>query len=165
MGQFGSELDLDLQINAGIGHRLHYKANEICPILPSEVFSDTKEVKFEDLTLKLFHAPGETDDQIAVFIPEIKFLCPADNVYPHFPNLYPIRGAPTRSVSQWCESVKMMTSLESEYMTGCHGPVVRGRQEIKSRAYIKHFLRAYKTLLTDAGENVQKWTRLSSTRR
>ena len=134
MGQFGTQLDPKLQINAGIGPRLHYKQTEICPVLPTDVFSEEKEIKFEDLTVKLIHAPGETDDQIAVFIPELKFLCPADNVYPHFPNLYPIRGAPTRSVRQWCDSVKIMTELEAEFMTGCHGPVVRGKGQIKSTA-------------------------------
>ena len=53
------------------------------------------------------HAPGETDDQIAIYVPELKLLCPADDIYPHFPNLYPIRGAPVRSVTQWSATLRL----------------------------------------------------------
>jgi len=79
----------------------------------------------------VFHAPGETDDQLAVYIPELKMLCPADNVYPHFPNLYPIRGAPVRSVRQWSQTVKNFAKLDIETMIGCHGPVVHGAAKIQ----------------------------------
>ena len=42
------------------------------------------------MTLK--HCPGETPDQIVVWLPEKKVLIAADNYYKSFPNLYAIRG-------------------------------------------------------------------------
>ncbi len=44
------------------------------------------------ITLELFHAPGESEDQLAVFWPDQAALFPADNIYRTFPNLYAIRG-------------------------------------------------------------------------
>ena len=57
-------------------------------------------------------------------------LCPADNVYPHFPNLYPIRGAPVRDVRQWANTIQMFMELRATTMIGCHGPVVHGGEAI-----------------------------------
>ena len=88
--------------------------------------------------ISVFHAPGETDDQIAVYINELKLLCPADNVYPHFPNIYPIRGAPSRSAIQWANTIKMFSAMEIDTMIGCHGPVVHGADEIKTILNIYH---------------------------
>lgn len=68
---------------------------------------------------------------MAVYIPELKVLCPADNVYPHFPNLYPIRGAPVRNVRQWCDTVNKFAQLDATTMIGCHGPIVHGQAKIQ----------------------------------
>ncbi len=46
----------------------------------------------------LYHAPGETNDQIIVHWPAKDVLFPAANVYRAFPNLYAIRGTMTRYV-------------------------------------------------------------------
>ena len=46
----------------------------------------------------LYHAPGETNDQIIVHWPEEGVLCPADNIYRAFPNLYAVRGTAARYV-------------------------------------------------------------------
>ena len=48
------------------------------------------------LELELFHAPGESPDQIGVYWPEKKVLFPADNIYKAFPNIYAIRGGESR---------------------------------------------------------------------
>ena len=87
-------------------------------------------IPFGKFTIQLFHAPGETDDQISIFIPEVSVLIPADNVYPHFPNLYPIRGAPVRSVRQWAKTVANFRKFKAEHMIGMHSPVVHGAEKI-----------------------------------
>ena len=97
---------------------------------PSKTFENEVSIPFGKFTINLFHAPGETDDQISIFIPEEKVLIPADNVYPHFPNLYPIRGAPVRSVRQWANTVANFRKLKAEHMIGMHSPVVHGAKEI-----------------------------------
>jgi glyoxylase-like metal-dependent hydrolase (beta-lactamase superfamily II) len=48
--------------------------------------------------LVLYHAPGETNDQIMVWWPKKQILFPADNIYRAFPNLYAVRGTMTRYV-------------------------------------------------------------------
>ena len=48
------------------------------------------------IDLVLYHAPGETNDQIIVHWPEQDVLCPADNIYRAFPNLYAVRGTAAR---------------------------------------------------------------------
>ena len=48
------------------------------------------------VNLELYHAPGETNDQIIVWWPSRRILFPADNIYRAFPNLYAIRGTMSR---------------------------------------------------------------------
>ena len=50
------------------------------------------------IDLVLYHAPGETNDQIIVHWPEQDVLCPADNIYRAFPNLYAVRGTAARYI-------------------------------------------------------------------
>ena len=63
------------------------------------------------LKLELIHAPGETNDQIVVWLPEKRVLIAADNYYESFPNLYAIRGTPHRDVTQWVRSLDRMRAL------------------------------------------------------
>ena len=52
------------------------------PILPTVTFKKELEVILAgDLQIKLIHSPGETDDQILVWLPKIKTLIPGDNIY------------------------------------------------------------------------------------
>ena len=51
-GQFGQMLEIDQQINAGIGYRLAYHGHSVCAILPTESFDDSVELNFHDLTFK-----------------------------------------------------------------------------------------------------------------
>ena len=44
------------------------------------------------MNVRLIHIPGETPDQIGVWLPDSKVMLPADDVYKAFPNLYAIRG-------------------------------------------------------------------------
>ena len=45
-------LEIDQQINAGIGHRLAYHGHSVCAILPTESFEDSVDLNFHDLTFK-----------------------------------------------------------------------------------------------------------------
>ena len=45
-------LEIDQQINAGIGHRLAYHGHSVCAILPTESFEDSIDLDFHDLTFK-----------------------------------------------------------------------------------------------------------------
>ena len=63
---------------------------------PTDTFEDKLEITEAGFDLVLYHAPGETNDQIIVHWPEKDAVFPADNLYRAFPNLYAIRGTTSR---------------------------------------------------------------------
>ena len=99
--QFGQFLPSSQHINSGIGPCLRGVDQET-PIdlaFPTITFDRELSVTISGVDVQLLHAPGETDDQIVVYLPALKLLCPADNIYKAFPNLYAIRGTPARYIS------------------------------------------------------------------
>ena len=67
-------------------------------IAPNLTFEKELKLNIAGIQLELFHAPGETDDQIFVWLPEFNALMPGDNFYETFPNLYTLRGTSHRDV-------------------------------------------------------------------
>ena len=85
-------------------HMLIFR-NEIPPlpasfnIVPTHKFDDKLDINpVKGVNLTLYHAPGETNDQIIVWWPQKRMLFPADNIYRAFPNLYAIRGTSARYI-------------------------------------------------------------------
>ena len=132
MRQFGSLLPQDGLINAGIGRRLEYDETKTLGILtPGKTFSgDRLDLEIAGLKLVLFHAPGETPDQIFVWMPEKSVLLPADNYYKSFPNLYAIRGTAYRDVTRWVASIDKMRDLRPAYLVPHHTRPLSGADEI-----------------------------------
>jgi alkyl sulfatase BDS1-like metallo-beta-lactamase superfamily hydrolase len=83
MRQFGSLLPEGGIVNCGIGPELKFDENSTIAILPpTRTFgSDLLELDIAGLKLVLRHAPGETPDQIIIWLPQKKVLLPADNFY------------------------------------------------------------------------------------
>ena len=65
-------------------------------VKPTHTFKDKMDIKVAEIDLVLYHAPGETNDQIIIHWPEENVLFPADNIYRAFPNLYAVRGTAAR---------------------------------------------------------------------
>ena len=132
MRQFGTMLPPGGVINAGIGPRLKYdQSKKIALLLPTKTFSgDRLELEIAGLRLILVHAPGETPDQIFIWLPEKKVLLPADNFYKSFPNLYAIRGTAYRDVMLWVNSLDKMRELRPEYLVPQHTRPVIGAEKI-----------------------------------
>jgi alkyl sulfatase BDS1-like metallo-beta-lactamase superfamily hydrolase len=129
-GTFLSEADL---VNAGIGPRLRYdpSSNTVSIIRPNKTFSgDSLDVEIAGLKLHLAHAPGETPDQIYVWLPDKKALLCADNYYKSFPNLYAIRGTSYRDVMDWVRSLDKMRTLQAEYLVPSHTKPIQGKDKI-----------------------------------
>ena len=85
---------------------------------------------FSGIKLTLFHTPGETRDQISVWIPGEKVVIPADNIAKSFPNLSAIRGAPPRDPEAWYHSLDKVRRLRAKYMVPCHLLPVFGEKKI-----------------------------------
>jgi len=80
-------------------------------------------------------APGETADQMIILFEERKVLCPADNVYYAYPNIYALRGTASRSANVWATSLDMMRRIcaehNVEYMCGSHSKPEIGGTHIR----------------------------------
>ena len=130
MRMFGQMLPEDRAETCGIGLRLDYRPENIALARPTKTFSDTLDVTIAGVRVHLAHAPGETPDQIVVWLPDKKVLLPADNIYQAFPNLYTIRGTAYRDVMEWVRSLDMVRDFEAEFLVPCHTRPLTGKDAI-----------------------------------
>ncbi len=101
-------------------------------IAPNTVFKDRLEITLGGEKFVLEHAPGETEDQILVWMPGPKILFPGDNIYRAFPNLYTIRGTSYRDPVQWADSLDRMRALKPEVMVPSHTRPLADAEAIQS---------------------------------
>jgi alkyl sulfatase BDS1-like metallo-beta-lactamase superfamily hydrolase len=122
----------DRFVNAGIGPGLEIGHGGGTPSLlrPNHTFADVLEVQLCGLDVEMVHAPGETSDQIFVWLPSRRVLMPGDNVYKAFPNLYTIRGTPYRDVREWVRSIDKMRALGPEHLVPSHTRPVSGGEQV-----------------------------------
>jgi alkyl sulfatase BDS1-like metallo-beta-lactamase superfamily hydrolase len=132
MRQFGTYLPQGGVLNAGIGPCLIFDDTTTSSLIrPNKTFSGERlNLQISGIRLELVHAPGETNDQIFVWLPEKKVLLPADNFYKSFPNIYAIRGTPYRDVTQWVKSLDKMRDLRPEYLVPSHTRPLVGAENI-----------------------------------
>ena len=128
---FGTVLPEEDLINVGIGSSLSVSKSPTGYIKPDVTFKDKFKTSIAGIELELFHAPGETNDQIFVWLPNHKSLMPGDNVYKTFPNLYTIRGTTHRDVVGWINSIDHMQSFEPEFLFPSHTKPIVGKDKIK----------------------------------
>ena len=134
MRQFGPLLPEGALENAGIGPYLDFDQNtEPGLIRPTKTFDgENMKVTIAGVELELVFAPGETPDQIFVWLPQKKVLLPGDNIYKSFPNLYAIRGTAHRDVMDWVRSLDKMRKLKPEHLVPSHTGPVSGQAEVYS---------------------------------
>ena len=131
---FGNALPKEQIENNGIGPFLEIGRDGRKPGLfyPTKTFTDQIEFEAAGHKIQLFHAPGETNDQLFVWLPEKKALFPGDNFYKTFPNLYTIRGTPYRDLVGWVNSLDIMRYLEPEYLVPSHTRPIVGKEKINT---------------------------------
>ena len=131
---FGNSLPKSEVENNGIGPFLEIGRDGRQPglLYPTKTFKDKLEFVVGGIKVELFHAPGETNDQLFVWLPDKKALFPGDNFYKTFPNLYTIRGTPYRDLAGWVNSIDMMRYLEPEYLIPSHTRPLQGKDNINS---------------------------------
>ncbi len=128
---FGTLLSNEDLINVGIGPSLNVAKSPTGYIKPNVTFKDYLELNIAGIKIELFHAPGETNDQLFVWLPEHKALFPGDNVYKTFPNLYTIRGTTHRDVVGWVNSIDHMMNFDAEYLFPSHTKPIIGKENIE----------------------------------
>lgn len=132
---FGSDLPRsgdDAVINAGIGPFLEISGDvgTVGLVRPTIVVDETLNDTICGVDVELVHAPGESYDQLFVWLPQQKILFPGDNIYKAFPNLYTIRGTPYRDVLAWVGSLDRMRALGADYLVPSHTGFVTGAEQI-----------------------------------
>ncbi len=121
-------------INAGLGPGLGVTGphgGSIGYLPPTKTFVDRLETEICGRDVILQHAPGETDDQIYVYLPDEKILMPGDNIYKAFPNLYTIRGASYRDVKAWAESLDAMRAVGARHLVPSHTRPISGADAVQ----------------------------------
>jgi len=130
--QFGLLLDPALKISNGIGPQLRLESGPTPPLLyPTQTFTGRAEFAAGGVNFELHEAPGETTDQIFVWLPKEKVLFPGDNIYQAFPNLYSTRGVPPRPVRRWIASLDEMRTLAPDFLVPSHTGPIRGASLIQ----------------------------------
>ncbi|MFR7590637.1 MAG: alkyl sulfatase dimerization domain-containing protein [Longibaculum sp.] len=132
--QFGYALNDEEAISQGIGIR-EGKAvgdGQYSFLPPTILYQDDKVCRTIDgIELEMVRAPGESDDEIFIYLPQDKVMCSADNFVGCFPNLYAIRGTPYRDVATWIETLDKMQSYDSHYLLPGHGRAYTSVQDIQ----------------------------------
>jgi len=102
------------------------------PIQPTHTFSEERvRLEISGITLDLVAAPGETADQLYVWLPNQKIVFAGDNFYQSWPNVYPLRGTARRSIRDWIASIDSMIQEEPEHLVGGHtAPMLGNAMEV-----------------------------------
>ncbi len=128
---FGVYLDDKALVNCGIGPILNINQHsQIGAIRPNKTFKDSLSLTIQGINIELHHAPGETNDQLFVWLPNEKVLLAGDNIYKTFPNLYTIRGTVYRDPKQWTQSIDKMRAYDIEYLVPSHTRPIFGKDKI-----------------------------------
>ena len=90
-------------------------------IEPTHTFSENRiRLEIAGVTIDLVAAPGETDDQLYVWLPEQRVVFAGDNFYQSWPNTYPLRGTARRSIRDWITSISSMVDENPLHVVGGH---------------------------------------------
>ena len=136
--QSGFRLPPAKRINNGIAPAVYpsrptagFGFNSGQPVVPNRfVGSEPERLVVAGVELELVANPGETDDQLYVWLPQQQVIFAGDNFYKSWPNLYAIRGTPYRDVQAWANSVDRLLQKSPEHLVGGHTRPVLGRAAV-----------------------------------
>jgi alkyl sulfatase BDS1-like metallo-beta-lactamase superfamily hydrolase len=124
---YGSRLPIEERVNVGVGPDLAMHDDSTIGMLrPNREFDERLEDTVAGIHFQLVHAPGETEDQLFVWLPERRVLLAGDNIYKAFPNLYTIRGTSYRDPRQWADAIDAMRALRPEILVPSHTRPLHG---------------------------------------
>ena len=118
----------DRVISAGIGPTV--EPGETSFIIPNITFDKKLETEYAGLKLIIGSQPGETPDELYVWVPEKGALFVGENIYELFPNLYSMRGTSYRDVSLWIDSLDELRTFNATHMITSHTRPVSGQENV-----------------------------------
>ena len=140
--QHGYGLTDEEAICQGIGIREGKEINhgKYAFLQPTTVYDNDVSRTIDGVKLQLVRAPGETDDQILIWLEDDQVICTGDNYYGVFPALYAIRGTQYRDIATWIESLEKILSYPSIALLPGHTKALIGHQLIQEQ--VGHFKEA-----------------------
>ena len=132
--QFGYPLTDQEAISQGIGPREGITHGEHRAfVLPTTLYEQDKVSReIDGVQLEMVRLPGESEEEIMIWLPQKKVLCCGDNFYGCFPNLYAIRGGQYRDLAAWIHSIDVLMSYPAEYLLPGHTAAILGHETISS---------------------------------
>jgi alkyl sulfatase BDS1-like metallo-beta-lactamase superfamily hydrolase len=131
---FGTKLPDEQFVNAGI--QLEY--GRITPhtregfLPPTTTFSrETETIVVAGVRMQLIHTPGESRENVAVWISDKGVLLPGDDFYKSYPNLSPLRGLRLRPPEKWIASLEKMIRLNADYLVQGHMRPILGKDKVR----------------------------------
>ena len=118
----------DRVISNGIGPMLEPGNTSFIP--PNVTFNKTLETEYAGIKMVIGSQPGETPDELYVWLPDQKVLFVGENIYELYPNLYSMRGTKYRDVSLWIDSLDKLRSFNASYMVPSHTRPVTGQENV-----------------------------------
>lgn len=130
--QFGYGLSDEEAITQALGPREGIiRGEKRAMIAPRPVYDeDVVEQVIDGVKIEMRRLPGETDDTIAVWLPEKRVLCCGDNYYGCFPNLYAIRGSQYRNIAEWIHSLDVLRAYNAEALLPGHTEPILGAENV-----------------------------------
>lgn len=154
--QFGVGLTPEEVVSIGIGPLNDVNSTK-CMRKPKCFFTEERlELTLDGVEVVLAAAPGETDDQIFVWLPQWRILCCGDNYYASWPNLYAIRGGQYRDVDSWVNVLEAMQALDAEIVLPGHTEPIIGKEQVRQTLGNYHDAIAYVLEETLKGMNAGK---------
>lgn len=131
--QFGRGLTNEECICQGLGIREGIYVNDgsydFLPITTLYTENITREI--DGIQMELVRVPGETDDQMLIWLPDDGVLCCGDNFYGCFPNLYALRGSQYRDVIKWINSLDQLLSYPAKVLLPGHMKPIFTQEKIQ----------------------------------
>lgn len=154
---FGISLPDELFINAGTqleyGRRTPHTREGFLP--PTRTFGGAEEtIVVAGVDMQLIHTPGESPENVAVWLAEKGVLLPGDDFYRSYPNLSPLRGLRLRPPEQWIASLERMIALNAEFLVQGHMRPILGRDEV--REALTAYRDGIRTVLDQALDGIRK---------
>lgn len=87
----------------------------------------------DGVEIEIYSAPGETEDQIYVWLPFDQVMCCGNNYYGCFPALYAIRGSQYRDLSRWVDSLTQMLAHHPRVLLPGHTKALVGEDLIQNQ--------------------------------
>lgn len=130
---YGMPLPADQVINVGIGPFVDmHDGSTVDTLPPSKLFDEQLDDTVAGIHFQLVHAPGETDDQLFMWLPERHIVLSGDNFYRSFPNLYTIRGTSYRDPRAWADSIDKLRALHADVLVPSHTRPLIGADQIEA---------------------------------